>query len=147
MWNDGYILAWGPSYNLLHTRLVSRYAACLAWLESTITVPAGEGTQVTGNYSNNVRYLVRLGRALSMGSHVSDGFPASKGRDVSVVPKLATNEVAPRVLTSEVLGCIERDGRASRQGSVCRREPPARRGQAGTHHVCACEEKANRAAV
>jgi hypothetical protein len=30
---DGNILAWGPSRGLLRTRLVSRYADCLAWLE------------------------------------------------------------------------------------------------------------------
>jgi hypothetical protein len=31
--DDSNILAWGPSYRLLRTRLVLRYANCLAWLE------------------------------------------------------------------------------------------------------------------
>jgi hypothetical protein len=31
--DDSNILAWGPSYRLLRTRLVLRYADCLAWLE------------------------------------------------------------------------------------------------------------------
>jgi hypothetical protein len=72
----GNILAWGPSYRLVRTRLVSRYADCIAWLEragltiegdkteaifysptarpgthglrlATITVLAGEGTQLS----------------------------------------------------------------------------------------------------
>jgi hypothetical protein len=80
--DDGNILAWGLSYRLLRTRLVSRYADCLAGLTiegdktdaifyspararpdthglrpSTITIPTGEGTQLTVNCSDNVRYL------------------------------------------------------------------------------------------
>jgi hypothetical protein len=81
------ILAWGTSYHLVRTRLVARYAECLAWLEraglsidsgkteaifysltrarpdihglrpSTITVPTSEGEPMTINCSDNVRYL------------------------------------------------------------------------------------------
>jgi hypothetical protein len=72
----------GTACYALRTRLVSRYADCLAWLKrpgltteaifycptrarpdthrlrpSKITVPAGEGTQLTVNCSNKVRYL------------------------------------------------------------------------------------------
>jgi hypothetical protein len=42
---------------------------------------------------------------------------------------------------------LERDGRAGGQRRVRGREPPAGGRQAGTHHVCACEEEADRAAV
>jgi hypothetical protein len=42
---------------------------------------------------------------------------------------------------------IERDRRASRQRRRRRREPPARGRQAGTHHVRARKEEADRAAV
>ena len=85
--DDGNILAWGASYHLVRTRLVARYAECLAWLEragltidkgkteaifysltrarpdihglrpSTITVPTGEGELTTVNCTDNVRYL------------------------------------------------------------------------------------------
>jgi hypothetical protein len=85
--DDGKILAWAPSYRLLRTRLVSRYSDCIAWLEragltiegdkpnaildsltrasqtptdfdpAQITVPGGEGTQLTVNCSDNVRYF------------------------------------------------------------------------------------------
>jgi len=41
----------------------------------------------------------------------------------------------------------ERDGRASGQRRVRGREPPTCGRQAGTHHVCAAEEEADRAAV
>ncbi len=85
--DDRNILAWGPSYHLVCTRLAARYADCLAWLESagltiekekteaifyslmrarpnvhglqpgTITVPSGRGGQSTVHCSDNVRYL------------------------------------------------------------------------------------------
>jgi len=85
--DDGNILAWGASYHLVRTRLVARYAECLAWLEragltidggkteaifysltrarpdihgprpSTITIPTSEGELTTINCSDNVRYL------------------------------------------------------------------------------------------
>ena len=42
---------------------------------------------------------------------------------------------------------IERDRCSGRQRRVRGREPPAGGGQAGTHHVCAGEEEADRAAV
>jgi hypothetical protein len=85
--DDGNILAWGASYNLVRARLITRYVECLAWLEKagltidggkteaifysltrarpdthglrpgTITVPTGEGGRTTINCSDNVRYL------------------------------------------------------------------------------------------
>ena len=42
---------------------------------------------------------------------------------------------------------VERDRRPGRQRRVRGREPPACGRQAGTHHVCAGEEEADRAAV
>jgi hypothetical protein len=42
---------------------------------------------------------------------------------------------------------LERDGRTGGQRRVRGWEPPAGGRQAGTHHVCACEEEADRAAV
>ena len=41
--DDGNILAWGASYQLVHTRLIARYAECLAWLERAgLTIDGGK---------------------------------------------------------------------------------------------------------
>jgi len=42
---------------------------------------------------------------------------------------------------------LKRDRRARSQRRVHRREPPARGRQPGTHHVCAREQEADRAAI
>ena len=85
--DDGNIMVWGPSYQLVRSRLVARFTECLAWLEraglsidsrkteaifyslmqahpnthgqrpSTITVPTSEGEPTTINCTDNVGYL------------------------------------------------------------------------------------------